>query len=232
VLRDVSERVRVAEELRQSKEELRNLAAAANQAREQEQSRIARELHDELAQTLTALQMDAAWCKAKAAEATDTVIARHAKMETMLKEAVAATRRIAGALRPLILDDLGLVPAVDWLVEGFTQRSGIQCDLDVRGSDLKLPSAQATAVFRIIQESLVNVGKHAPRFARKGSIERDDGELTVGVHDDGIGFSPESRAKSNRYGLLGLRERALLLGGDVAITSAPGRARMSWCGFH
>jgi PAS domain S-box-containing protein len=223
VLRDVSERVRVEGELRHSKEELRKLAAAANLAREQEQSRIARELHDELAQTLTALQMDVAWCKARVPDSDATAAARHAKMEAMLKDAVAATRRIAAGLRPLMLDDLGLVPAVDWLVEGFTQRNGIPCELVVASNDLKLSGPQATAVFRIIQESLVNIGKHARASQVKVSIARENGVLTVGVLDDGVGFSPQGLRKPDSYGLLGLRERASLLGGEVEIRSGPGQ---------
>jgi len=223
ILRDVSERVRIEGELLESKEELRNLAAAANQAREQEQSRLARELHDELAQTLTALQMDVAWCKAKVPESDQATIARHTKMEATLKSAVANTRRIAGGLRPLMLDDLGLVPAVDWLVEGVPQRNGIPCDLVVGSNDLRLPNAQATAVFRIIQESLVNVGKHARATRVKVSLERNGAGLIVGIADDGVGFSPQDPRKPNSFGLLGLRERALLLGGEIAITSAPGQ---------
>ncbi len=136
---------------------------------------------------------------------------------------MANTRRIAGGLRPLMLDDLGLVPAVDWLVEGFTQRNGIPCDLVVDGNDLKLPNAQATAVFRIIQESLVNVGKHAHATQVKVSLERNGAGLIVGIVDDGVGFSPQDPRKPNSFGLLGLRERALLLGGEIAITSAPGQ---------
>ena len=121
ILRDVSERVRTEEALRRSKDELRELGAAANAAREQEKSRIARELHDELAQTLTALQMDVAWCKEKIPEGQSATIARLAKMEGVLDETVAATRRIAADLRPLMLDDLGLVPAVEWLTETFAR---------------------------------------------------------------------------------------------------------------
>jgi len=223
VLRDVSERVRVDEDLRRSKEELRTFAAAANLAREQEQSRLARELHDELGQTLTALQMDAAWCRARVPSSDTMSIARHAKMETTLKETVAATRRIATGLRPLMLDDLGLVPAVDWLVENFTERHGIPCRLEVEGEEIDLPSAQATAVFRIVQESLVNVGKHAQAHAVTVSIESADGMLTVRVVDDGAGFSLAAPRKPQSYGLLGLRERALLSGGDVVIDSAPGK---------
>jgi signal transduction histidine kinase len=222
ILRDVSERVRVVEALRRSREELRELGAAANLAREQEQSRIARELHDELGQTLTALQMDVALCKALVPEDQPETLARHARMQAMLKETVAATRRIAADLRPLVLDDLGLVPAVEWLVEGFTQRNGIPCDLSVGSPKLELPSAHATTVFRIIQESLTNVGKHARASRVKVTLERNGADVTFGILDNGVGFSPRDPRKPNSYGLLGLRERTSLLGGEVTITSAPG----------
>lgn len=222
ILRDVSERVRAEEALRRSREELRELGAAANLAREQEQSRIARELHDELGQTLTALQMDVAWCKALVPDDQPATLARHVKMQAMLKETVAATRRIAADLRPLILDDLGLVPAVEWLVEGFAQRNGIPCELAVGSAKLELPSAHATAVFRIIQESLTNVSKHARASHVKVSLERNGAEVTFGILDNGVGFSPRDPRKPNSYGLIGLRERASLLGGEITITSAPG----------
>jgi len=221
ILRDVSERVRAEEALRRSKEELRELGAAANLAREQEQSRIARELHDELGQTLTALQMDVAWCKAMVPEDQPATLLRHVKMQEMLKETVAATRRIAADLRPLILDDLGLVPAVEWLVEGFTQRNGVPCELAVGSAKLELPSAHATVVFRTIQESLTNVAKHARASHVKVSLDRNGADVTFAILDDGIGFSPRDARKPNSYGLLGLRERASLLGGEVTITSAP-----------
>jgi len=223
VLRDVSERVRVDEELRRSKEELRTFAAAANLAREQEQSRLARELHDELGQTLTALQIDAAWCRARVPSSDPISIARHTKMETTLKETVAATRRIATGLRPLMLDDLGLVPAVDWLVENFTERHGIPCRLKVDADELTLPNDKATAVFRIVQESLVNAGKHGQASKVDVFMRCAEGILTVRVVDDGKGFSLDAPRKPNSFGLLGLRERALLSGGEIVILSAPGR---------
>jgi PAS domain S-box-containing protein len=222
ILRDVSERVRFEEALRRSKEELRELGSAAHAAREQEMTRIARELHDELAQSLTALQMDVAWARERAAGSEPAMTERLARMDALLKLTVAATRRIASDLRPLMLDDLGLVPAVEWLVEGFAQRSGIPCELDVSLGELELPQAHATAVFRIVQESLSNVAKHAAASRAKVSIASDGGQVSLTIADDGAGFTPTDARKPNSYGLLGLRERASLLDGEASITSAPG----------
>ena len=222
ILRDVSERVRAEQALRRSKDELRDLGAAAHAAREQEMARIARELHDELAQSLTALQMDVAWCRERADGGEAPLTARLARMEALLKQTVAATRRIAADMRPLMLDDLGLVPAVEWLVDGFTQRNGIPCELAVSIGELDLPKAHATAVFRIVQESLSNVAKHARASRVQVTIERNGTQVTLSVRDNGAGFSLGDPRKPNSYGLLGLRERASLLGGEASITSAPG----------
>jgi PAS domain S-box-containing protein len=222
ILRDVSERVRAEEALRKSKEELRELGAAAHAAKEQEMTRIARELHDELAQSLTALQMDVAWCRERAAGGESAMAARLVRMEALLKQTVAATRRIAADLRPLMLDDLGLVPAVEWLVDGFTQRNGVPCELAVNIGELELPSAHATAVFRIIQESLSNVAKHARASRVQVAIERNGTQVTLSIRDNGAGFSLSDPRKPNSYGLLGLRERTSLLDGEASITSAPG----------
>ena len=144
-------------------------------------------------------------------------------MEAMLDKTVAATRRIATDLRPLMLDDLGLVPAVEWLVESFTQRTGVACELAVSREALDLPAAHATAVFRTIQESLTNIAKHARASRVEVAVEQADGHLSVSVRDDGVGFSPEDARKPNSFGLLGLRERASLLGGEATISSAQGR---------
>jgi hypothetical protein len=222
ILRDISERIRNEEALRRSREELRELGAAAHAAREQEKSRIARELHDELAQSLTAMQMDVAWCKGKIPEGQAATVGRLMKVEALLEETVAATRRIAADLRPLILDDLGLVPAVEWLTENFTERTGVPCDLALDCAELDLTGAQATAVFRIVQESLANVGKHARASQAKVAIEHQGPNLVLSIRDDGSGFSPQDARKPASYGLLGLRERASLLGGEFSITSAPG----------
>jgi PAS domain S-box-containing protein len=222
ILRDVTARARAEESLRRSREELQELGAAAHQAREQEKSHIARELHDELAQALTALQMDVAWCKDRLPAGQDAVMNKLQRMETLLDTTVTATRRIAADLRPLMLDDLGLVPAVEWLVENFTQRTGVPCELAISISDLHLHGMHSTAVFRIIQESLANVAKHAKASHAEVAVEQVDGEVMINVRDDGLGFSTDNRRKPNSFGLVGLRERAYLLGGNAVINSAPG----------
>jgi PAS domain S-box-containing protein len=220
ILRDVSERVAADEALLRSKRELRQLGAAAQVAQERERNRIARELHDELGQALTMLQMDLAWCKAKTPAGADDLAARLARMETLLAGTVAATRRIAADLRPLMLDDLGLVPALEWLAQNFSQRTGIRCTLGV--GDLpaaELPGAHSSAVYRIVQESLTNAAKHARASAVEVSVREEAGDLLVQVRDDGVGFAPQVPRRADALGLVGIRERASMLDGTATIAS-------------
>ena len=223
ILRDVTERIRAEEALRESKEELRELALASHLVREQEKSRIARELHDELAQSLTALKMDVTWLRGHVPAGDRSVSGKLDDIEALLDGTVAATRRISADLRPLMLDDLGLVPAVEWLVQKFTERHGIPCELDIGAPDLELHDPHASAVFRILQESLTNAARHARASRVEVSIDRSDGMVAVMVRDNGLGFSPQQPRKPGSFGLMGLRERAYLLGGEVNIASEPGR---------
>lgn len=222
ILRDVSERMKAHEAVRRSKEELRELSSTSHIAREQEKNRIARELHDELGQALTMLQMDVAWCKAKAPTGEPEFATRLDRMEALLKSTVAATRRIAADLRPLLLDDLGIVPAVEWLAENFTQRTGVPCRLTIEDPDLELDGVRATAVFRIVQESLTNIAKHAGAADAEVSIVQEDDRLVIRVSDDGKGFATQDPRKPASFGLVGLRERAALLRGEATITSGLG----------
>jgi PAS domain S-box-containing protein len=214
ILRDVTERVR-------AQEDLAAFAAEASGAREQEKARIARELHDELAQSLAAVKMDARSAqqhlddKALVADKLQGMIA-------MLDHAVAATRRIASDLRPLILDDLGLVAALEWLAESFTERHGIPCALDVDPA-LDLEEPYATALFRIAQESLANVAKHARARGVQLRLARSGEQVVLAVVDDGVGFETGTAPAPTSLGLAGLRERARLLRGSIRVLSEPGQ---------
>jgi signal transduction histidine kinase len=199
ILRDVTERVR-------AQEERSEFAAAAQAIREEEKARVARELHDELAQSLTALKMDTIWVRDSGTQSPQA-LARLADMLGMLDHAVASTRRIAADLRPLLLDN---------------QRSGAQARLQV-DEDMELQEPHATAVFRIVQEALANVAKHAGATEVTVSVERSATGIDMLVKDNGRGFDPGAPRKIQSLGIMGLRERAQLLHGGVTIDSAPGR---------
>ncbi|EJL77719.1 PAS domain S-box [Polaromonas sp. CF318] len=215
ILRDVTERVRAAEELSA-------FASAAHAIRESEKTRIARELHDELAQSLTAIKMDATWVREAMPRDAQALRAKLDDMLGLLDTTVAATRRIASDLRPLLLDDLGLVPAIEWLTHNFSQRHGVLCRLSL-DEEVELGEPYATAVFRIVQESLVNVAKHAGASRVEVRIERTGAAVVLEVADDGAGFALEAPRKTSSLGLMGLRERARLLQGTVDIDTVPGR---------
>ncbi len=214
ILRDVTERVK-------ARRDLARFATEASAIREQEKSRVARELHDELAQSLTALKMDATWLRDHLTQDPAAAVDKVMGMLGMLDACVAATRRIAADLRPLVLDDLGLVPAIEWLSQSFTQRHGVPCDLDLDES-LELQEPHATAAFRIVQESLANVAKHAHARRAWVRVAREGGQVVLEVRDDGAGFDTQAARKPESLGLMGLRERAQLLEGTVRIDAAPG----------
>jgi PAS domain S-box-containing protein len=214
ILRDVTERVR-------AREELAAFAAESAGVREQEKSRIARELHDELAQSLTALKMDTIWLRDHVPGGDVPAQEKISQMLAMLDAAVASTRRIAADLRPLVLDDLGLVAAIEWVVQSFTQRTGVPCQL-LADESLELDEPYATGVFRIVQESLTNVAKHARASEVVVELHPKGDMLVLRVQDDGVGFRTDDPRKPQSLGLVGLRERAHLLRGEVAIDSRPG----------
>jgi PAS domain S-box-containing protein len=215
ILRDITERMR-------AQEELSAFAAEAHAIREGEKSRVARELHDELAQSLTALKMDTIWLRDNARAQPEAAVSKLSAMVGMLDTTVAATRRIAADLRPLLLDDLGLAPAIEWLANSFTQRTGVACEVDV-DEDLELLEPYATAVFRIVQESLANVAKHAQATEVSVLVARTPRAVVLEVSDNGRGFATDAPRKRHSLGLMGLRERAQLLKGTASIESEQGK---------
>ncbi|CAG4883164.1 protein of unknown function [Georgfuchsia toluolica] len=221
--RDISEKVKNENELRVLQAELHEFSVVAQSLREREKGILARELHDELGQALTALKMDVAWIMERLPAGAEFLMGKLANMQIILNDTMISTRRISTNLRPLILDDLGLIPAVEWLVENFREHSGIDCQLAISDPCLDLPEPYATAVFRILQESLTNISKHAQASLVKISINRTNDEAQLTVRDNGRGFVSTSPRKPDSFGLMGLRERAHLIGGTIYIDSAPGR---------
>jgi PAS domain S-box-containing protein len=221
--RDITERRRAEQEIKRSQQELRGLSKAANEALEAERRRTARELHDELGQSLTALKMDLESLRFALPPGQPELEERARAMHTLLDGTIAATRRIAADLRPLMLDDLGLAAALDWLTRNFSKHTGIATDLVIDDSVAQVPEPIASALYRITQESLTNVAKYAQATTAEIRLERDGDWVQLLVRDNGRGIGAADQNKRGTFGLLGIRERVTLLGGEVAINGEPGR---------
>ena len=221
ILRDVTERQRTRDELELSHTRLRELYAAMHEVREAERTRVARELHDELAQWLTALKLDAAWVAARLPP-EQNLSDRMKRILGVIDTTVAAVRRIAADLRPLMLDDLGLVPAIENLLHEFEERTGLVASLDVAHDDIEVQEPHATAVYRMVQEALTNVARHAQASEVSTTLRFDGTRLDVSVRDNGKGLAPQTPSSAKSFGLLGIRERAQTLGGAARIHSPSG----------
>jgi PAS domain S-box-containing protein len=220
ILRDITVRKQAEDALRGSQRDLRELSARVLEAREEEKTRIARELHDELGQLLTALKMDLASMRERLpGELQGTAN----EMSALLDQTVAATRRISADLRPLMLDDLGLADAARWLAEDFANRSSIACRMEISGGDAleSVSKSVSTAVYRAIQESLTNIARHAQARSAWATLAVAGDEILFEMEDDGRGIAPEDLAKARSLGLKGMRERIAHLGGSLEIARAP-----------
>ncbi|MDX9995514.1 MAG: PAS domain S-box protein [Rhodocyclaceae bacterium] len=229
IFSDITERKRQEEALQQNQQRLeesetrlRELAAFLETVREEERTRIARELHDELGQALTALRFDLGWLRGRATPLGAPAAERVAAALGVVEQSIVSLRRISEDLRPAMLDSLGLAAAVEHHVTQFTQRNGIPCRLHMNREEFELDSNLATAVFRIVQEALTNIARHAEAGEVRIDIEQTDdagGGIRLVVEDDGRGFDVASR--TTRFGLLGMRERITMLGGTLDIDSRP-----------
>lgn len=229
ILRDITLRKRYEDELRQREADLSRLSAQVLEAREEEKTRIARELHDELGQLLTAARMDLAWLREHLSY-DPAMAARARDMQSTLDQTVASVRRIAADLRPLMLDDLGLADAAAWLVEEFQNHSGIQTHWTLQGAEQAddIDPAVATAVYRALQESLTNVARHAGAKNAWAVLAVGADEVRLEVEDDGRGISAEDMGKPRSLGLKGMRERIHHIGGVLEIgNAARGGTRVS-----
>jgi PAS domain S-box-containing protein len=222
ILRDLTRQVKAQNELDRARTELRELSIASQTAREEEKSRISRELHDELGQNLTALKMDLSWLQGHTPDDALANLERIRAMQGILDSTVVATRRIAADLRPMMLDDLGLKAALEWLTQDFTRRLSIPCNLLVDEEVTQLDSPVQSALYRAVQECLTNISRHAQATQVHIEVHLSTGEVTLQVSDNGVGMSDEVRSKRGSFGLIGMRERIYILGGSVTIDSQPG----------
>ena len=219
--RDISAIKRDAQALRRSRQLLRDLSAHLEQVREEERKAIAREVHDELGQALTALRMDLSLLRLHHAENNPVLLKRIELMKVGIDNTIHIVRHVSSALRPVALD-LGLSAALEWLVEDFRRRSGIDCRLHPGASEVILSDSKATALFRIVQESLTNVLKHAGATAVEILLQIENDLVQLEIRDNGRGFSTGRPTQLQCFGLVGMWERVLKLGGTVEIKSAPG----------
>lgn len=227
VARDVSMRYGMELQLKHSQEELRELAGHLQSAREEEHARIAREIHDEFGQVLMALNMDIHWIKRHMPK-DKTFIEKADSMSKLINIATSTVQRLLNDLRPIILDDLGLVQALDWYVNEFTSRTRIKCSLDNQLSESEFEKDFATTVFRLVQEALTNIAKHANATQVDIQLFEDRSNLSISIKDNGIGIKEKPRDVGKSFGLIGMRERTLAIGGILKITSEPGKGTHVW----
>ena len=227
IMFDITDRKRFEEQLKNSHEQMRELAAHIEAVREEERTRIAREIHDELGQVLTCLKIDLAWVDKKLhsrnqAVRNDLLLKKITAMKDTIDTTVKVVRKISAELRPGILDNFGLAAAIEWQAAEFQNRTAIHCQLSSFPEDLDLDERQSSAIFRIFQELLTNIARHANASRVGISLRKRRGVLILEVQDNGRGITKRESLKADSFGLMGVRERVALLGGKFSINGVEG----------
>jgi len=222
ISRDITERKGMEHDLKASQHLLRQLAARNETAREDERKHLTREIHDELGQYLLALRLGVSVVDLQFGATNASLHEKTQRLIEMVDTTIKVVRNVVASLRPTALD-MGIVSALEWLAGEYSERTGIQCELHISEEDIPLDDARSTAIFRIVQESLTNIVRHAQANKVVITLERSETNCLLEVRDNGRGFDPSLR-KEKSFGLVSIRERALMLGGEVEISSAPGRS--------
>ena len=218
---DITERKDAEKALQEHQELLRELSAHHDSVREGERAHIAREIHDEMGQALTALKMDLSVIGIESRKKAPRLAARVQELKQRVDGLIQTVRNVATALRPAALD-LGILSGIEWLVDEFEKRSGIACRVKVEDGEIDLAEDRSIVLFRILQESLTNISRHANARNVEISLRRDATHVRLDVKDDGRGFDTEAARNKKTFGLLGIRERVIMLQGTLSITSVPG----------
>lgn len=220
--KDISDRKRTEEELHRSHEQLRIVASHLEMAREQERRAMAREIHDELGQSLTGLKMDINWLSGHLNDQEVNVYEKMMDMDRQLDHTVHTVQRLSSELRPCLLDDLGLSAAIEWHANTVRDRLGIAIDVVSIPEDISLDESCSTTVYRIFQEALTNIARHSGANQVEILLIRKKEKVTLTVKDNGRGITEEQLNDTNSFGLVGMRERTALLNGSLKIKSRPG----------
>lgn len=221
------EKERISIELIESQIQLRKLVNEIQVAREVERAHIAREIHDELGQELTALKMDVGWVIHKQDVSNDTVIKKLNGMLLLCDGIIDTVRRLSSDLRPAIIDDLGLIAALEWKCNDFEGKTGIPCQFISSMKERKFENHFSINAFRILQETLTNVSRHAAANSVTVTVSENETELLLEVTDNGKGINNENIKSGKTLGIAGMRERAALLGGELTITGTPNKGTIT-----
>ena len=222
MIREISKHKRAEENLRASSEQMRDFAAHVDAAVEEERNRVAREIHDELGQALTALKLDLAWIQRR----TPRDGAVRKKMVDILRDVdktIQGVRRISSELRPLILDDLGLIAAIEWQLNQFRKRSQVRTQFLSNVDSINLSPAGNTAVFRVVQEALTNIMRHAKATRVRIVVDQAQDSVRISIADNGVGMTVNPEQAHKTMGIVGMKERIARLSGDLKILSTPGK---------
>jgi signal transduction histidine kinase len=217
------EKLQAEKEMKEMNEQLRNLAAHLQNVREEEQTRISREIHDELGQMLTAIKMDVTSADRKLKIAPEIASTTLSRVLEMVDNTVKTIRRIASELRPSILEDLGLIEALEWQSREFEKRNQIKCVFTSSDSTLTIPREIAIGLYRIFQEALTNIARHSGATRVHANLLIEPEQLVMTITDDGKGFDPETIKSKKSLGLVGMKERALMMKGKLYTETAPGK---------
>jgi signal transduction histidine kinase len=219
--RERAERRRAEEQLRESHRRLRALSVYLQSVREEERTRIAREVHDELGQALTSCKLDISWIASKLPRTLKPLVEKAKAITAHIDETIQTVRRISSELRPGVLDHLGLAAALEWQANEFQSRTGIRCEVHASLRETSLPQDLNTTFFRIFQETLTNIIRHAGATRVRVRLRQAEGLIVLEVRDNGRGITEAEIASATSLGLLGMRERAALLGGTFRIGALP-----------
>lgn len=221
-IRDITVRKQAEDEIRRSQEGLRNLTSRLHKVREEERSLISREIHDKLGQTITGLRIDLAWILEHLPERNKELTERARATLQLVDETLETVRRFSYELRPAMLDDLGLIAAIEWQAREFSHRTGCICKLNLEVDDFVVDDDRNTVIFRILQEALTNVARHARANHVEVSLHKVDSQLVLMVKDNGVGISNEIKMNTRSLGLISMQERASAFGGKIQIKAADG----------